>query len=87
MGVRATSREAYRGVGPVLGERQKTVLTVLRAATRPVCNQELAVHLGWPINTVTPRVKELVDMGLAVEADRRVYRLTNRRVIHWTATS
>ena len=54
-------------------------------AKRPVCNQEIAQHLGQPINTVTPRMNELVKLGSAEEAFREVYPVTNRKVIYWKA--
>ncbi len=84
MGVRSTSREAYfNEVEPELGEKQTVVLNALHKAKRPVCNQEVADYLGQPINTVTPRMNELVKAGLVEEALRGVYPKTNRRVIYW----
>ncbi|WP_195167157.1 winged helix-turn-helix domain-containing protein [Mycobacteroides abscessus] len=84
MGVRATSRAAFDEVKPDLGRRQAAVLAELRS-NGPSCNQEIAEGLGWPINTVTPRVNELVERGKVREAFRERYAPTNRRVIFWAA--
>lgn len=87
MAVQDTSAETYYGeVKPALGEKQQKVLNALNISKRPVCNQELADHLGQPINTITPRVNELVAKGLAEEAFRAIYPKTNRRVIYWKAS-
>lgn len=84
MGVRATSREAFfTDVQPKLGQKQMQVYVALQMSRRPVNNQELADYLGWPINSVTPRVQELRELGKVEEACRAVYPKTNRRVIYW----
>lgn len=59
---------AYRAFAPGdLSKKQNTVLAfLLRHGS--MSNKELAAKTGWPINTITPRVKELRDMGL-VELD------------------
>lgn len=84
MSVQDTSLDAYHfDVLLHLGEKQKRVLEALKRGKRPVCNQELADHLHQPINTITPRVNELVGKGLVEEAFRDIYPKTNRRVIYW----
>lgn len=88
MGVRATSRQAFfTDVRPKLGQKQREVYQALLVSKRPVCNQELADYLGWPINAVTPRCQELRELGKVKEACRAVYPKTNRRVIYWKAIS
>lgn len=83
-GVRSTSRQAFfNDVKPKLGQKQHQVLMTLQMAKRPVCNQELAEYLDWPINAVTPRVAELRELGKVEEACRAVYPVTNRKVIYW----
>jgi DNA-binding MarR family transcriptional regulator len=85
--IQNTSIDAYRfDVLPRLGERQQRVLRALKSSSKPRCNQELADHLDQPINTITPRVNELVEKGLVKEAYRDIYTKTNRRVIFWTAS-
>ena len=63
MTVRATSLAAYNLVKPTLGERQSAVLDALKSLVAAT-DLEIAKHLDWPINTVTPRRGELVELGL-----------------------
>lgn len=68
MNVTQTSLSAYWGLTPVkLNERQKLVLEALEEI-QPATNKQLASHLGWAINTVTPRCLELRNKGMVVEA-------------------
>jgi len=84
MGVRNTSRQAYfNDVVPKINEAQMVVLAALQKSKRPVNNQEVANFLNKQINTITPRMGELVKMGLVEEAFRAIYPVTNRRVIYW----
>ena len=62
--IQPTSTYAYQRILPKLGKKQKAVLDLLRAADGPMTNAEIAAALSWPINTVTPRVGELREMGL-----------------------
>lgn len=82
MTVRDTSRQAFATVIPFLGEKQARVLSVLRH-TGPLTNNEIARELGWQINRVTPRVKELRDMKLVFEMGRRTCRVTGFNVLVW----
>lgn len=83
-GVTDTSAQVYFGeVLPRLGDKQKRVIKALQKSKRPVCNQEIAEYLGQPINTVTPRMNELVKLGMVRMAGKAVYPKTNRRVIYW----
>ena len=84
MGVRSTSRRAYfTEVHPKLNEKQTQVYVALQMASRACNNQEISEYLGWPINSVTPRVQELRELGKVEEAFRAVYPKTNRKVIYW----
>lgn len=79
-----TSLEAYYGfTKPKLGTRQRQVFEVVEAL-QPVCNQQIAEYLGWPINMVTGRVKELRDAGNLTECYRRTYNRTGKRVNFWS---
>lgn len=61
---------AYRAFAPRdLSKRQNTVLAFL-LRQGPMSNKQLAERTGWPINTITPRVKELRDMGLVDDHQR-----------------
>jgi hypothetical protein len=59
--IRQTSLEAYESID--LGKNQLIVynaLKILREATM----KEVGRYLAWEINCVTPRMKELSDMGM-----------------------
>lgn len=83
--VQETSKEAYYGeVKPTLTRRHKEVLSIFkRHDILAVTNNELARELGWPINTVTPRVFELREMKILIEAHKRPCTITKRKVIAW----
>ena len=79
--VQATSVQSFVSLLPGLSYRQTLVFRVLRK--RPMCNRELSVFLCWPINSVTPRVNELVKAGFVVPVGRKVDVVTGREVIVW----
>lgn len=81
MSVRDTSREAYAEIQP-LSDRQAAVLVVLEHSA-PLTNNEIARELGWPINTVTPRVFELRARGNVKELGKRTCRVTGRNAYQW----
>jgi DNA-binding MarR family transcriptional regulator len=78
-----TSRLAYRSIEDELGERQMQVLGVV-SVLHVACNLDIADQLNLPINSVTPRVKELREKGLIVEHSRAICPQTNRLVMYWT---
>jgi len=82
MSVQPTSLEAYTEMLFELGERQQTILETIKQYPN-VSNHDLARILQWEINTVTPRVKELRDMGYVMENGDKTDRLTGRRVMKW----
>lgn len=82
--IRQTSREAYWSLND-LGRRQLMVLSTIRSRGS-ACNLDIAEELGMPINSITPRTKELVDAGLVMERERRVITKTGRKVIFWSLT-
>lgn len=83
MQVQETSLKAYFGeIYDNLGNRQKVVLEALKEREN-FTNQELADFLGFPINTVTPRVKELRDLGLVRKFTTRPCKSTGRTAIAW----
>lgn len=62
--------------------RQVVLLTIQKLG---ICNdRQIADHIGWPINRVTPRRGELVDSGQVVRAMRGPDPLSNRTVNFWT---
>jgi Predicted transcriptional regulator len=78
--VQDTSIEAYRKLRN-LGARQRQVLDLITA--EPMSNMDLSKTLGVPINQVTPRTKELRDLGLVEARARKICPYTHRRVIVW----
>ena len=81
MPVRDTSLEAYDDFRPRIGKLQSRVLTVLRG--RRFCNKQIAKSLNLPINVVTPRVCELRQKGLVIDAGKGQH--DGRTVHFWTA--
>lgn len=81
-----TSLEAYIEATkqPELGRKQQIVFDVIRSR-EGISNNEIAKILGWPINTVTPRTKELRSKGFVVGQYTRLCSVTGRRVIPWRA--
>jgi hypothetical protein len=69
MTVTRTSLDAYDSVN--LTDRQVEVLQAGEQLGR-FTDTDLAAHLGWPINRITPRRGELVDAGLFVKCGERL---------------
>lgn len=70
-GVQDTSIDAYHSfTADELEDRQLAVYKELLSGG-PGSNNELAARLRWPINTITPRVGELREMGVVIEAGRQ----------------
>lgn len=82
--VQSTSHNAYHGdVLPTLGERQQKVYEAFVKEEAGMTNTELSRRLGWPINTVTPRVYELRKLGVLRESTKRNCAITGRKAIEW----
>lgn len=54
----STSKDAYGKIRDKLGRRQTIVYEALKSIG-PATNEQIADHLGWPINCVTGRMTEL----------------------------
>lgn len=80
MPVAETSRWAYATVP--LEPRQQAIAAML-AEHGELSDQELAGKLGWPINCVTPRRGELVELGLVLPARTVKSNTTMRNVTLW----
>lgn len=78
MTVANTSREAYQSIKKKLGRNQSIVYRTLKAKSR-ASREQLADMLGWPINEVTPRVRELIDYGM-VSTDGRMVAKSGKSV-------
>ena len=81
MSYQYTSRQAYRDLKRV-NDKQAQVFRVIELA-QPASNYDIAKHLSWPINRVTPRVLELRDMDFIELAHKARHPATNRTMMFW----
>jgi predicted ArsR family transcriptional regulator len=84
MSIQDTSLHSWYELQSKLGDRQKKVLDEIRK--EPSTNAEIAARLEWPINCVTPRCKELREMGLVEDAGKVKCKATGRTAHLWQAT-
>lgn len=77
-----TSNIAYKSIYDSLGTNQQIVLRAI-ASLGECNNQQIARHLGWEINRVTPRVLELRDKNLVTEIKKDRDKETGRLCIFW----
>jgi len=80
--VQSTSKEAYMHIIPRLGEKQRTILNIIKLYPG-VSNLDISRICNFKINSVTPRVKELRDKGLVEFCFNKVDRVTHRTVMCW----
>ena len=78
-----TSLESFRQIVD-LGDRQRVVYNTIKMYPGE-SNRTLGIILNKPINTITPRVKELRVLGLVKEDDKKYDKVTNRWVMTWRA--
>jgi hypothetical protein len=65
----------HAAIEPHLGRKQLAVIRLLDDATSKgfdMTNVEIANVLGWKINCVTGRVKELREVGFVIKSQRRM---------------
>lgn len=79
--IQQTSLLAYRSLEKI-GAKQKMCYNAIKTLNA-ASNYDIARLLGWEINRVTPRVKELREMTLVEEAYRDIHPITERKVIFW----
>jgi len=84
--IRQTSLFAYNDIKPELGKRQQAVYDKIRAFPQ-IDNLLLSQMLKWPINSVTPRVNELVKLGKVRAVGTHRSTLTGRTVTGWEVIS
>lgn len=80
--IQPTSLLAYDHIQKNLGEKQLKVYLCLEDL-ESANNSILAKKLGWPINRVTGRVKELRDAGVVVIDCMRECPITHRLTYFW----
>ena len=56
---KAVRNATYHMIKPDLSEKRQRVFEVIAQHPDGVCNKQIALELGWPINCVTGRVTEL----------------------------
>lgn len=76
-----TSLLAYAEILGELGERQAQVYRVIREL-KSCNNLMISKELNLPINSITPRVKELRDFGVVMQHKKAIGE-TGRLVIYW----
>ena len=65
--IHENSLEAMASIAPVTGQARIEVLKVIKE-NQPITRQDIAANLGWEINRVTGRVRELLDKNNIIEA-------------------
>ena len=65
--IHENSLEAMASIAPVTGQARIEVLKVIKE-NQPITRQDIAASLGWEINRVTGRVRELLDKNNIIEA-------------------
>jgi len=71
---------AYKEIIETLPLSRRTVMRVIMRKKK-ITRHQIAEELGWQINSVTPRVKELLDSNLIYEFDSvRVGRRSRARL-------
>lgn len=68
-----------------IGDKQQTVLDVIRKYPQGISDRDIALLLGWPINRVTGRRNELHRMNKVVTPGNKYDEQTNRMVSIWKA--
>lgn len=79
--MQGTSLEAYHTLNNV-GQKQAMVFDAIKTLGK-ASDLDIANFLDMPINRITPRRNELVEMNLIKEAKRDIHAFTGKRVIFW----
>ena len=80
--IQSTSLEAYKVLQPELGTMQNMIYNILKVYPNS-SNLDISRITHKPINSVTPRIKELRDKGLVIFSNYKKDRVTKRRVMCW----
>lgn len=81
-GIQKTSLDAWAYIQESIGDKQRLVLETLKVLEHAT-DKMISVALGWPINCITPRRGELVEMGLVEFSHEALDPDTQRTVIVW----
>jgi len=87
--MKSTSLDAYQGIKPTLGKRQRAVLDAINYIiytknTFPT-NLELSRYMGIPINSITPRTNELQKLGKIFSGGKRLCKVSGNLAGTWRA--
>lgn len=69
--MRDSSLAAYGRIQKQLSTKRGWVFGMFYNSAEPMCDYQAAKLLGWPINCVTGRRRELEQMGYLVDAGKR----------------
>ena len=64
--IHQNSRAALESIAPLTGAARIEVLRIIRN-NGPITRQDIGLTLGWEINRVTGRVRELLDKNKIIE--------------------
>jgi len=80
--IEKTSLDAYNVISLELSERQNEVYEIIKEFG-PISNAGISRKLGIPINSITPRVYELREIGIVVRNGTAKDQYTQMTVILW----
>jgi len=81
--MRDTSLDSYQELKPTLGAKQEVVFQAIITLGCPT-DLEITKYLGLTDpNKVRPRRKELLDMGIIKECEKRACSISKRTVWSW----
>jgi len=80
--ISVTSETSFQEIRDSLGQKQFQILNYL-ALLGHATNNEISKQYGIPINCVTPRIKELREMGIVTQVSKRPCKVTGRRAMVW----
>ena len=78
--IHPNSRAAIESIAPVTGAARIEVLKVIRN-NGPITRQDIGLTLGWEINRVTGRVRELLDKNKIMESGNDTSHSKARRLL------
>jgi predicted transcriptional regulator len=80
-----TQIAAYKEMQAKLSLKQRQVLACLFDSEAGMSNSEIASQLRWSVNCVVPRIYELRNIGVVIDAGKRICRVTGQNVHVWKA--
>ena len=78
--IHENSRAAIESIAPLTGAARIEVLRVIKNHG-PITRQDIGATLGWEINRVTGRVRELLDINQIMESGNDTSHSKARRLL------